>query len=86
MYQLISGGIMVACWVLSFFFVCFWRKTQERLFVIFSLAFAIMGFERFLLGFALGPYEASPAFYLIRLSAFLLILIAIADKNRLRKR
>ena len=82
MYQFLSGAIMLGCWACGLFFLRFWRKTKDRLFAIFGLAFWILGLERFILvaiGYAEEPH---PLIYTIRLVAFLLILYAIIDKNR----
>lgn len=69
------------------FFFKFWRKSLDRLFLIFGISFWIMTVERFLLAFHL-PYaaeaEETAPIYLLRLSAFVMILIAIWDKNRRR--
>lgn len=85
MTQLLSGAIMMACWVVGLFFLRFWNRTHDRLFAIFSLAFGIMGLERLLLGFHHTPNEAHPGLYVIRLTAFVLIIIGIVDKNRSKK-
>lgn len=83
MYFFLGGAIMMACGIVSFFFLRFWRKTSDRLFLIFSLAFAILGIERLVLAaFYTAPNEAHPLIYCIRLLAFVLIIVAIVDKNR----
>lgn len=82
MYLILSGAMMMSCWVISFFFLRFWRKAKDRLLAFFSLAFFIMGIERFTLGIFFDPEESSPKIYLVRLLSFLLIIIGIIDKNR----
>lgn len=82
MYELISGALMMACLVVGIFFNQFWRKTHDRLFLIFAWAFWMLSMERMVLGYIGSHNEPSPLIYLIRLSAFLLIVIAIVNKNR----
>lgn len=84
MYLFISGGIVMACLVAGLFFLRFWRETRDRFFVFFALAFWSLGVNRLALAFTAETYEARSLFYLVRLLAFGLILIAIVDKNRAR--
>jgi hypothetical protein len=83
LYAFISGMIMLGSCVAGAFFFRFWRRTRDRLFLIFGLAFAMMGIERaahvLLFHFA---GEDHVAVYGLRLVAFVLIVVAIADKNR----
>jgi hypothetical protein len=81
-YQMISGAMMMLSWVSALFFLRFWTKTHDRLFAAFALAFGFMGLERLLLCLWDTPNEAHISVYLIRLSAFSLIILAIVDKNR----
>ncbi len=78
---------MMACLVTGLFFVRFWLKSHDRLFLIFSFSFFLLSLERLMLGY-FGPAnnELSPKIYCIRLAAFILILIAIIDKNRTTKK
>ena len=82
MYELISGALMMACIVTGLFFWKFWKKSKDRLFFMFSAAFFLLALERLVLGYLGAENEPSPAIYLIRLVAFVLILIAIINKNR----
>jgi hypothetical protein len=81
-YEVISGALMMACLVTGLFFISFWKKTYDRLFLIFSFAFFLLAVERMVLGYLGNRSEPSPEIYYIRLSAFVMILIAIIDKNR----
>ncbi len=81
-YEIISGALMMGCLVLGLFFVRFWLKSGDRLFLIFSFAFFLLSLERLVLGYLGIANEPSPIVYVIRLTAFILILIGIVDKNR----
>ena len=82
MEQFIMGAIAMASGVVALFFLRFWRETGDRLFVIFASAFALLGVTRLGLALSPDPTEGHTMWYWVRLAAFVLILIAIADKNR----
>lgn len=83
MYWFLSGATMLGCAVASLFFFKFWKKTRDRLFMFFGVAFAILSVERIvLLLMSERSGESNAAIYLMRLSAFALIIISIVDKNR----
>lgn len=83
MYHFVSGAIMMACLVAGFFFFRFWKKTSDSLFIYFASAFWLLAVERIVLSYVGANHEPRPEIYLIRLSAFLLILFAIIRKNRI---
>lgn len=73
---------MMACFTAGLFFFKFWKKTREKLFMMFATAFWLLAMERFVLGYLGTKNEPRPEIYLIRLTAFLMILFAIINKNR----
>jgi Family of unknown function (DUF5985) len=79
---LISGAIVMGYTVTGMFFLRFWRETRDRLFLIFAGAFWLLGVQRLALAFTRHMVEDYTGLYLVRLFAFLLILVAIVDKNR----
>jgi hypothetical protein len=80
----ISGASAMGFFIIAGFFFNFWKKTSDRLFFIFGLAFLIMTVERIALLYygAISLNEMHPLVYLFRLVGFILILFAIYDKNR----
>ena len=78
---LILGMLVMAATIAGTFFLRFWRRTRDRLFAIFAVAFWLMGLNWLLLALFAGD-EIHSAVYAIRLLAFVLILLAIIDKNR----
>jgi uncharacterized membrane protein YeiB len=80
--QVVSGAILMGYAVAGLFFLRFWRDTRDRLFLIFAIAFWILGLQRLALALTRDMMETQTELYLIRLFAFLLILGAIVDKNR----
>ena len=82
MYQVFSGALVVLSLVPALFFAVSWRRSGDRFFLIFALAFTLLGIERLILGILNLPESPLLSIYIVRLVAFLLIIIAIVDKNR----
>lgn len=82
MYQFLSGALTILSFTAALFFAISWRRSGDRFFFIFALAFALLGGERLILGVLNLPESPLLSIYLIRLIGFLLIIIAIVDKNR----
>jgi hypothetical protein len=78
---LLSGALTVSMALVGLFFLRYYKTTGERLFAIFAIAFWLMSVNRLLLSF-LADDEVRTYLYLVRLAAFLLIIVAIVDKNR----
>jgi hypothetical protein len=85
MRLLLLGASVMASLTVALFFLRFCRDTGDRFFFYFAAAFAVEGMNRAALGLSAFSAEMEPLLYLARLFSFLLILIAIANKNR-RKR
>lgn len=72
----------MACVVIALFFLQFWRKTADRLFLIFAVAFALMCVTRIVSAGLGEAHLHSGSAYIIRFVAYLMIVAAIIDKNR----
>ncbi len=83
MAEVLMGAVAMSAAVAALFFARFWRRTRDRFFLLFALAFAIDAATRFVLGLSTVPDEQQPYFYIARLFTFGLILVAIIDKNRI---
>lgn len=75
------GVIATSSIVAGVFFLKFWKHTRDSLFLAFAVAFLIEGANRTALLLVAKPNEGSPAIYIVRLFAFLIILAAILKKN-----
>jgi hypothetical protein len=76
-------GVVVTASVASgVFFLKFWRRTGDTLFLGFGAAFIIEGLNRTAFLFLDSPNEGTPLIYVVRSFAFLLLLGAIIHKNR----
>jgi hypothetical protein len=78
------GIIVTASLTAGLFFLKFWRRTRDTLFLAFGAAFIIEGLNRMVFLMVENPNEGSPIIYIVRLIAFLLIVAAIVAKNRRR--
>jgi len=77
----LSGAVTMGFAVITLFFVRFWRETRDSLFLSFALAFLLLGLVQGLLSLGNFPLEERSWFFLIRLAAFVVILVAVARKN-----
>lgn len=76
------GGFVTAGYlVAALFFLRFWRKTSDRLFLAFALAFALLATNQGLASFISAGDENIIYAYALRVLGFVLILAAIVDKN-----
>lgn len=82
LYDFLSGMVSGGFFIAGLFFLRFWRRTSDDLFLSFGLAFWLLGAGQALLALGNVPVEERSWIYLIRLCAFLLILFAIYRKNR----
>ena len=78
----LAGAIVAGFAFAGLFFLNFWRRTRDELFLAFTGAFWLLGLGQALLAFANIPLEERSWIYLLRLAAFTLILAAIWRKNR----
>jgi uncharacterized membrane protein HdeD (DUF308 family) len=79
---MLLGAIAMACLVAGAFFLRFWQQTHDRFFAFFAASFFVEAANRAALAVSPTPNDGLPVIYFIRLISFLLILLAIIDKNR----
>jgi len=82
MNEFLSGMAAALCLVAGLFFLRFWRKTRDRFFAFFAASFWLMALHRMVNLYMRDNNENLVGVYSIRLLAFVLILVAIIDKNR----
>ena len=78
----LTGMLAALDAVIALFFLRFYVRSRDRLFALFALAFGILTLQRVLLPVARDWGEHTAWLYGLRLLAFLVILVAIIDKNR----
>jgi hypothetical protein len=78
------GILAMASLAAALFFLRYWRESRERLFAFFALAFA--GLAANWTGLAIIDHPSAEArqeyAYVVRLIAFVILLVGILDKNR----
>ena len=82
LYDFLSGAVALGFLVCGLFFLRFWRRTRDPLFLAFALAFGLLGLGQTILALASIPTEERGSIFLIRLAAFAIIIFAILRKNR----
>jgi hypothetical protein len=82
MTQFIAGMMVAGDLVAALFFLRFWRQSRDRLFGFFAAAFLLLAAQRTALALLAGAVTDPLPFYVVRALAFILILVAIIDKNR----
>jgi hypothetical protein len=83
--NLLLGALILGCALVALFFVRFFRDTRDRLFAFFAAAFLVLAFHWLVLALTDPVSEHRPLFYLLRLVAFGMIVVAILEKNRERR-
>lgn len=81
LYPLLSGAIAMGFFVGGLFFLRFWSRTRDQLFLAFAFAFWLMTANQALASLFGHNREDRSWFYLLRLAAFLLIIVAVLRKN-----
>jgi hypothetical protein len=79
---LVSGAIAMAFAACGLFFIDFYRRSGDRLFLAFALSFWTLAAERVILVIVTRGSESEIYVYMLRLLAFLVLLVAIIDRNR----
>lgn len=83
---LTSGAIIMGYAVAALFFLKFWRRTRDILFLAFAVAFLLMATTPLLTIVMKVPREEQSPFYLLRLLAFLILIVAVVAKSAARSR
>ena len=80
--DLMLGAIVMGDLIAGLFFLRYWTVTGDRFFLFFAASFAAGAVSRVILDENVPPFGIEPLGYLIRLASYLMIVLAIVDKNR----
>ena len=80
--QFFWGALSICALIAGLFFLRFWKETRDRLFLFFCLAFWTLALHWVGLGIANPGVETRHYLFVLRLAAFVLIVVGIIDKNR----
>lgn len=78
---LLSGMVTLGYLVAGAWFLKFWKRTGDRLFVNFALAFLLFAMNQILSVATASHVREIRYEYILRVLGFLLILVGIAGKN-----
>jgi hypothetical protein len=82
---MVTGAIIMGFAIAGLFFLRFWRETHDRLFAFFASAFFILAVSRAAFGLMILRDSHGDYLYWVRLVAFSMILVAILDKNMVKR-
>ena len=80
--NLLSAASATGFLVAGLFFLRFWRDTADRFFAFFAAAMWIFAVNWAILAMSHPVAETRHHPFIIRLAAFVIIIVAIVDKNR----
>ena len=81
MIEFLSGAVTMGFVIAAVFFLRFWRRTRDRFFFAFSIAFFLLALNQALAQWLGAADERVMYTYLLRVLGFVIILAAIIDKN-----
>jgi hypothetical protein len=85
MMNFVFGVITMGYVVAGLFFAKFWHRSRDPLFAIFAVAFWLLALNQAIVAVIEVPREEQSLAYLLRLAAFILIIVAIIHKNAARR-
>jgi hypothetical protein len=77
----ISGMTTMGYVIAGLFFFRFWWRTRDNLFAYFGVSFIILAVSQALSALAGIPSDDQSWIYLLRLAAFMLLIVGIVAKN-----
>jgi hypothetical protein len=86
LHHLLLGALAMGTLVCGLIFLRLWRDGRDRFFLFFALSFLVQAVNRVVLSLEPFPNEGNPLHYWVRFLAYVLILLAIVDKNRAPRR
>ena len=81
-HELLAGASIMACFVIGLKFLKYWRLSGDRFFVWFGAAFWTFAVGWVIRTLVPSAPEHGYLLYLPRLAGFVMILLAILNKNR----
>ena len=81
MIELLSGALLLSYAIAGVYFLRFWKRTGDRLFVHFAIAFWLLALNQLASSLPLVADETRGYEYLLRVLGFIVIIVGIIDKN-----
>lgn len=76
------GVLAMGDFIATMFFLKYWKRTNDRFFFYLAVSFGLEVLCRYLLMYTVFNSESEPIVYSLRLLSYAVILIGVADKNR----
>ena len=86
MIEMLSGALLFSYFVAGIHFCRFWKRTSDRLFLHFAVAFWLFALNQLATSIPVVVNETAGYEYLLRVLGFVIILAAIVDKNLMTRR
>lgn len=77
----VSGALCAGFAIAALFFLRFFVRTRDVFFAAFAVAFALMAGNQAVAGVSHAGAGEDPRAYLLRLAAFVVIIVAVLGKN-----
>jgi hypothetical protein len=81
MIELLSGALLFAYAIAGVHFLRFWKRTDDRLFVHFVIAFWLFALNQLVSSVPVIANQTSGYEYVLRVLGFIVIIVGIIDKN-----
>ena len=81
MLSMLAGALVSSYFVAGAHFLRFWRRTGDRLFLDFAVAFLLFALDQLATSIPKVVDQTAGYEYLLRILGFALIIMAIIDKN-----
>ena len=81
MVEMLSGALLFSYFIAGIHFVRFWRRTSDKLFLHFAVAFWLFALNQIVASIPVVTDETAGYEYLLRVLGFIVILVAIVQKN-----
>jgi hypothetical protein len=86
MIEMLSGALLFSYFIAGIHFFRFWKRTGDRLFLHFAAAFWLFAVNQLATSIPVVAGETEGYEYLLRILGFVIILVAIVDKNLMMRR
>ena len=81
--EILLGAIIMGDLIASLFFLRYWMVTGDRFFLYFAASFTLGAISRVIIDQNLPPIGMEAFGYVVRLCSYLVIIVAVIDKNRI---
>ena len=81
MIDFLAGAVTLGFVASAAFFIRFWRKKADRQFLACGIAFVLFALNQLLSHALTVVIEPTSLIYILRILGFVIIIVAIVDKN-----